>query len=68
MSYDQTMLTATADFRDRTLAAAMNKPPRKPRSPIFIADAVTPFAGETLLLCLFRRELDDLQDGRDDRS
>ncbi len=33
-------------------------PPRKRPAPLFIGDAVQPFAGETLLLALLRADMD----------
>lgn len=45
--------------------AAAPEPPRKRPPPIFIADAVHPWQGETLLLAILRAEAAD-DPGRDD--
>jgi hypothetical protein len=48
--------TLSAFWRLPERAQSDTAPPKPPAAPVFIGDAVMPFAGETLLLSLLRAQ------------
>jgi hypothetical protein len=55
--------TLSSFWRDLVPARTGTTPPKSRAAPVFIGDAIAPFAGETLLLTLLRAQaMRDIED------